>query len=76
MYRAAFEERAHFQLAAVAAWVLGEYGDAAVARDPPRMAGEAGLVLSQRRGAVHGECTCHPRQCSPMLHKLLTTAIA
>jgi len=27
LYKAAFDERGQYQLAAVAAWVLGEYGD-------------------------------------------------
>ena len=41
------EERGQFQLAAVAAWVLGEYGDVVVSR-ANRLDGEAGLVLSER----------------------------
>ena len=50
LYRAACDERAHFQLAAVASWVLGEYGDAVVSNE--RLEGEPGLVVS--RGDVVG----------------------
>ena len=46
LYRAACDERSHFQLAAVASWVLGEYGDAVVSNE--RLEGEPGLVVSRR----------------------------
>jgi len=53
LFRATHEERDHFQLAAVSAWVLGEYGDLAVTENarangetPHRLDGEPPMILS------------------------------
>ena len=45
LFRAACEERSHFQLLAVAAWVLGEYGDEGVG--PGRLEGEPRTVVTK-----------------------------
>ena len=49
LFRAAFESEQHsnrFQLSAVAAWVLGEYGDAVVAQST-RLQGEVHTVIAE-----------------------------